>query len=105
MDSQLTLGAEDSCGRLDDQAGIAQQRDRDPPHASRVIVGGQAGCLRRKTGLPGPAGTRHREQVDVRPRQHGINLGELAVAAEERCCRDRQVRLIQRLQRRELAVP
>jgi hypothetical protein len=53
-------------------------------------------CLPRSTG-PG-----QREEADVRAREHPAYVGELVLAAEELRRRDREVRPVERLQRREL---
>jgi len=60
--------------------------------------------LKREPRLAGAAGPSEREQPDLVAPQQLVDLRQLVAATEERRRRDRQVRPMERLQRRELVV-
>ena len=93
-----------SGGRLD-ECGIGERSERDPPHPAVVVVRGRCGSLQREPRLAAATGPGQRHQPDVGAAQQGRNLVDLPLAAEERRRRNRKVRLVQRLQRREVFRP
>jgi hypothetical protein len=97
--------ATESAGcRLEDGGSVADRRERRPPDAVGIRVGGRSGGLQGEARLPGAARTDERQQPDVVARQERCKLAELPLPAEERCCRNRQVRPVERLQGAELPV-
>ena len=90
--------------RVERERRVAQRGERDPPDAVGNVLG-DLGCrLQRQPRLPCPAGARERQQPNVLAAQQADDLVELALAAEKRRRRDGEVRLVQRLQARELGV-
>ena len=71
---------------------------------SGSVLGDLGRRLQRQPRLPCPAGTGERQQPNVLAAQQADNLVELALAAEKRRRRNGQIRLVQRLQARELGV-
>jgi hypothetical protein len=86
------------------QLGVAQSIERDEPAAVLVVADHLLGDAQRETRFAGPAGARERQQTHVVAQEQSEYFAEFLLAAEERCCRDRQIRLVQALQRRKLAV-
>src|SRR5207302_3646028 len=64
-------------------------------------VSGRARSLQREARLAAPARSGQRDQADLGALQQRSDLVELPLASEKRCGGNRQVRLVQRLQRRE----
>ena len=83
---------------------VAKRGERNPPDAVGDILGDLRRGLQRQPRLPCPAGARERQQPNVLAAQQADDLVELAPAAEERRRRDGEVRLVQRLQAREVGV-
>ena len=83
---------------------VTQRGERDPPDAVGGILGELGRRLERQPRLPGPAGACERQQPNVLAAQQADNLVELAAAAEKRRRRDGEVRLVERLQAREIGV-
>ncbi len=81
---------------------IAQRRERNPPDAVRIAVGEHRRGLRCQSCLSGAARTGERQQARVV--EQSQHLGQLLLAAEERCRCNREVRLMEALQRREVRV-
>ncbi len=84
---------------------VAQRGERHPPDALRVVVRRGGRRLEREPRLAAAARARQRHEADVVPGEQLADFTQLAVAAEERRRGDRQVRAVEGLQRRELAVP
>ncbi len=101
---QAVLGAERLGGSLEHDRWVAQRRQRDPPDPVGEGVGRETGSLQGEPGLARPAGPGHCQQAAVRTAQQCADLGELGRSAEERRGRHRQVRPVERRERRELAV-
>ena len=101
---EAVLGAERLRCRLEDELGVAQRSERHPPDPVREGVGGLCRGLQGEPGLPRPAGPGQGEQAGVLAGEEREHLGELALPAEEGGGRDGQVRPVERLERRELAV-
>ena len=89
--------------RVERERRVAQRGERDPPDAVGDVLGDLGRCLQRQPRLPRPAGAGERQQPNVLAAQQADDLVELALAAEKRRRRDGEVRLVQRLQARELA--
>ena len=85
--------------RRKDECRVAQRRERDPPHAVGVGVGGQASRLQREPRLPGAARPGQGEEARVVCSEELDDLGELLLASEEGSRRHRQVRAVQALER------
>ena len=90
--------------RVEREGRVAQRSERDPPDAVGEVLGDLGRRLQRQPRLPRPAGAGERQQPNVLVAQQADNLVELALAAEKRRRRDGEVRLVQRLQARELGV-
>ena len=90
--------------RIERQRGVAHRSERDPPDAVGEILGDLGRGLQRESRLPRPAGAGQGQQPDVLTPQETDDLVELSLAAEKRRRRDGKVRLVQRLQARELGV-
>ena len=99
---QRAAAAERTGGRRSDIGGIGERSERHPPHAVRIRFRRLAGRVEREPRLPRPARARQREETGVVAREQLPHVGELVLAAEKRRRRDRQVRPVERLQRRKL---
>ena len=88
----------------EDERRVAQRRERDPPHAVGVGVGGEAGRLQREPRLAGAARPGQGEEARVVCARSVDDLGELLLAAEEGCRWHRQVRAVQALERGEVGL-
>ena len=95
---RLSGGGQDECG-------ISERGERDPPDAAVVVVRSRGRSLQREPRLAAATRTGQRHQPDVRAPEQGSNLVDLPLAAEERRPRNGKVRLVQRLQRREVFRP
>ena len=89
---------------LEHELGITEWSERHPEDPIGVTVREGPGSLRREACLPGAAGAGQRDEADVIPCEEREHLAELFLPAEELCLGDRQVRLVERLERRELVV-
>ena len=67
-------------------------------------LGGLGRGLEREAGLAGASRSRQRKQARVLGGEEREHLGELLLAPEEGCCRDGQVRAVERLERGERAL-
>ena len=102
---QRVLRAERLSGGGLDECGIGERGERHPPDPAVVVVRGRGGGLQREPRLAAPTRAGQRHQPDVGSPQQCGDLVDLPLAAEERRRRNRQVRLVQRLQRREVVRP
>ena len=93
--------AERPCDRLDDEPRLAQAGEPNPEDSVRVITDHVAGSLERKARLPRAAGAGQGSEATPAVTQKRGDLGELSFATDERRCRHRQVRIVERLERRE----
>ena len=101
---EAVLGAERLRRGREDERRVAQRRERDPPHAVGVGVGGQTSRLQRESRLPRATRPGQGEEARVVCSEELDDLGELLLASEEGCRWHRQVRAVQALERREVAV-
>ena len=100
MLGEAVLGAERLGDRLRDERRIAERGQADPEDA-RLVLGNELGCgLDREPRLARAAGAGQRDEARavLEAREH---LEQLVVSAHERARRPRQVRVGDRLQRRE----
>ncbi len=97
---QLSGRSERATRRVEDGCRVGDGGERNPPDSLRVLVRGGACCLQRESGLATAA--RAGEGQQPRPREELADLAQLPVAPEERRRRYGQVRLVERLQRREV---
>ena len=102
-------GCSSTCERLgerrDEQVRVAQRRQRHPPDAVGIRLGRLGRRLDREPRLAGAARPGQRQEPRRSPCEQLHDLGQLVLAPEERRRRNRQVRPIEALQRRELASP
>ena len=84
-----------------DQRGIGERGERHPPDPVVVVVGGRCGRLQREPCLPASTRPGQRDEPDVGPPQQRRDLVDLTLAAQKRRRGNGEVRLVQRLQRRE----
>ena len=104
MGGEPVLGAERLGDRLRDERGIAERGEPDPEDACLVLADERGGCFEREPCLAGAA--RAREGDRRAPcSMRASDLLELGLAAEEGARRTGQVRVRDRLQRREGALP
>jgi hypothetical protein len=101
---EAILGAHDLCDGLGDERRVTQGSEPHPENARRVLGDERRGSFQREPGLARAAGTREgKEPCSLPdPREH---LLELCLPAHERARRTRQIRIRDRLQRRETSVP
>src|SRR5215207_2707743 len=104
--ADLTTGllrySERACGRRRHDCGIAERRERHPPQPVWKLVSGLRNGLQRETRLPRSASTGERDQANVSTRHKVDDLPHLGPAAEERRCRNGQVRAVERRERWEM---
>ena len=105
MADNVSLEPERLAGGGLDERRIGERGERHPPDPTVVVVRGRRGRLQCESCLAAPARAGQRHQPDVGPPQQQRELVDLPLATEERCRRDWQVRLVQRLQRREDVCP
>jgi hypothetical protein len=98
---QRVRRAERLGGRGLDEARVREGGERHPPDTVVVVVCRGRGRLQREPGLAAPAGPGQRNEANVGASKQRRDLVDLALATQERRRRNRQVRLVQRLQRRE----
>ena len=98
---QVVGGADGLCDLREDELAVRQPDERHPEDA--VVQGAVelGGDLEREPRLAGAAGPRHGEQPRTGGEQ-GNELLHLALPSDERCRGDRQVRGVERAQRREV---
>ena len=99
------LGAELPRGRFENEVRVLKRGERNPEDAVRVSIGKGGGCLGGETRLSRAPRPGEREQTDVVTGEQRARLAELPLSTEKRCRWDRQVRLVERLERREVASP
>jgi hypothetical protein len=101
---ETVLGAERLGDRLRDEGGVAERGEPNPEDARLVLGDEGRGGLERKAGLARAAGAGQGEQARalLDPGEH---LMELALPADEGARRAREVRVRDRLERREAAFP
>jgi hypothetical protein len=85
-----------------DERGIGERGERHPPDPTVVVVRRRRCGLERESCLAAPARTGQRHEPDARPLQQLGDLVDLPLATEEQRRRNRQVRFVQRVQRREV---
>ena len=83
---------------------IGERGKPNEPNAVGVLLDELGRGLQAQSCLAAAAGSGEGEQADVVTSEEFENVGELALASEERCRLHRKVRLIERLQRRELGI-
>ena len=99
---QTVLGSERLPRRHQDELGVTQRRQRHPEDPVRVALPSLGGRLQPEPRLARPARARERQQAGVL--QQPAHLGQLVLTTEERRRRNRQVRPVETLQRREVLV-
>ena len=102
---QRVLRAERLSGGGLDERGIGERGERHPPDPAVVVVGGRRGRLQREPRLAAPARAGQRRPAGRRDAAAAPRSVDLPLATEKRRRRNRQVRLVQRLQRREVVRP
>ena len=90
--------------RRENQRGILQRRERDPPDAVSELVRGVGRGLQREPRLAYPARPRQRHKTHILTAKQGRHSLEIVTAPEKRCRRHRQVRAMKTAQRREVPV-
>ena len=104
MFRQALLGANCLRGRRKHELRVTERREGYPPDTMRVPVGEPSSRLQRDARLSGTAWPRERQQTDLPLRQQGAHLPQLLFAPQERRRRDRQIRLVEALERRKSRV-
>ena len=99
---QAVVGADRRSDRALDERGIAERLQRNPEDAVGELLDRVGRELERQARLAAPAGAGERHQAMRANERPG--LLELALASDERGRLDRQVRPIERPQRREVLV-
>jgi hypothetical protein len=94
---ETVLGPQRLGSGLEHELRIAKGCEWNPEDTVGVIIGGFRSGLQGEPRLAGAAGSGQREQADILAGQQLPHLSEFAFAAEKRCCRNRQVRLVERL--------
>ena len=102
---QGVLRAERLRGGILDERRICERGERHPPDTVVVVVCGGSRCLQREPRLAASARTGQRHQSKLGPSQQRRQLVDLHLATEKRGGGNREVRLVQRLQRREVLPP
>ena len=88
--------------RSHDQIRIRQRPQRHEPDAVGVVLGGVGGREKRQARLPAAARADQGDDRDIVAAEQVEQLGELALTPDELSRRDREIRLVQRLERREV---
>ena len=101
---ETVLGPERLARRLEHQLRVTQRGKRYPPHPALERVRSAAGRLECQARLARPARPGKGDETNVLAAEERADLGELQLTAQERRGRDRQVRLVEALQRREVGV-
>ena len=91
--------------RGQDRRAVAERCERHPHDAVRERLGGLGRRMHGEPRLPGSAGAGEGQEADVLRSEEVRDLGELGVSTDEGVRRDREVRLVQALQTRELLLP
>ena len=89
----------------EDKRRIGKRGEPNEPNAVGVLLDELGRGLQAQSCLAAATRSGEGEQADVVTSEELENVGELALASEERCRLHRKVRLIERLQRRELGIP
>ena len=89
----------------DHERRVTNRRERNPDNTVRIAVRGLGRGLQRQPRLAGAPRAGEREHPDIGVGETLDDLGELVRAATKRCRRDRQVRPIQRPERRKRRQP
>src|SRR5207247_2231019 len=97
------LHAERLRDRLDDKRRLAQAGKTDPEDAIQVLADHVGGGLDRKPGLPRAPRSRQGDQPSAPRAKQGRDLGKLPLPSDKRRCWNRQIRVVERLQRRKIA--
>ena len=93
---------ERSCQRREDELRRGNGGEREPIDAVAKSVCELRGELQPEPRLPGPSGTREREEPDAVAHQERLGFAELAPSADERCRLYGKVGSVERLERRVL---
>ena len=95
-------GAENLGDRCGDKRGLAKHGETDPEDAVRIKLGDVGGGLRREPGLAGTSCPSQSQQPRLVVREQRAHLLQLALTPKEGCRRHRQIRLVERGERRKL---
>ena len=98
---QRVLRAERLSGGILDECRIGERGERHPPDTVVVVVCGGSGSLQREPRLAASTRAGQCHQPDVTSPHESREMVDLLLATEKRRRRNGQVRLVQRLQRRE----
>ena len=98
-------GSERRADRRHDEARVADALQVHPPGAVRVGLDELGGRLQGEPRLARAAGAGERHEARAGTGDERQDVGELALTAEERRCLDGEVRLMEALDRREVAGP
>jgi hypothetical protein len=101
----LLLNLERLCDDGQEERGIANRRQRDPPQAVREALGRLRRRLEGEPRLPGAAGTREREQSRAFGGEKVDYLAQLSLATQKTRRGYGEIRPVERLQRRKSAPP
>ena len=101
---ELACRAECTRSSLEDGAGVGNRRQRNPPDAVWISIRYNAGRLQREARFAAPSCARQGQETHVVPREQHIDVVQFPFAPQERRRGYRKVRLVERLQRREVAV-
>ncbi len=101
---QRSLGAEHLGRGREHELGIPKRRQLHPPDAVGVGRGRLARSLRGQARLAAAAGARERQEPNVVAAEEADDVGQLRRTADERGRGNREVRLVERLERRELGL-
>ena len=98
------LSAEGGADRREDELGVVEGLQADPPDAVLVLVRDLGPGLHGEPRLARATRAGQRQQAHLRVGKEGEHFAELLLAADERRRLLGQVRLVERLERRELGV-
>ena len=101
MLGELAFRAQRRADRGQDELHVPDRLQPDPPDAVLVLLDHLGRCLHRQPRLAGAARTGQRQQPPVLAPQQAEHLPEFLLTPDERRGLHRQVRLVQRLERRE----
>ena len=104
MRGEVAVRADRRADRRQHDLRVTDGLQADPPDAVLVVVHCFRGCLDSEPRLPGAARPGQREQANLRVSEQLQDLAELLLAPDERCRLLRQIRLVERLQRRKVGV-
>ncbi len=100
---RLLARPEGLSGLVEDEARIAHWSERHPEDTVGILVGRLRRSLQRQPCLAGAAGAGEGEQANIVTGEQLDDLRELALAADERRRRHREIRAVERLQDGEVA--